>query len=106
MAGSQKSGLRTLHGRRNHRNLVEAFVEIGLVPWSTNGIEQLHAGAAQVHKYHPEFEGDSLACRSFLWAFNKLIQDSEEQRRLEAMAARLDRLQAALPLLVVLLRRC
>jgi len=75
--------------------LVELWDEIKNVPWSSNGVEQMHAGAAQVHKYHPEFEMESIACRSFMYLARPLFMPSEAAIVMERMQQKLDKYAGA-----------
>lgn len=77
--------------------LVEVWEQIKAAPWSTVGIEQLHAGAAQVHKLHPHLGRDILASRSFLWAMRALLSPEEAAARLEKMQRQLLSLQQSIP---------
>lgn len=77
--------------------LVEVRQEIKAAPWSTLGTEQLHAGAATVHKYHPQVGADVLAARSFLWCFRSLLAAPEEQERLQMLRRSLEKLQKTAP---------
>ena len=74
--------------------LVEVWEELRMVPWSTKGVEELHAGAATVKKMHPEIFDDMLACRSFLYGFRGLLAVSREEKHLAALRNNLDKMHA------------
>ena len=64
--------------------LVETVEQVQKLPWSSIGVEQAHASAAQVKKHHPEMMENMLTCRSFLSQFRPLISramDVEEVGR-------------------------
>lgn len=77
--------------------LVEVWENIKQVPWSTVGIEQLHAGAAQMHKHHPHLGSDVLSARSFCWGMRALVNAPEASARLGKMENELRRLHQSIP---------
>lgn len=52
--------------------LAEVLGEIEGLSWSSIGVEQAHAGAAQVMRHHPDFHEESMMSRAFLYTARAL----------------------------------
>ena len=52
--------------------IVEGIQRLGEVRWSTTTTEQAHGSAAIVHRFHPDFEMNSLCQRSLLHSLRSL----------------------------------
>ena len=81
----------------NRSQLVAAVSLFKEIPWSSIPVEQSHASAAVLHRFHPEYSVEMLATRATLHQMRHLFQDPAESR-VEARAAhRLQKLKHKVP---------
>ena len=71
-------------------SLVTIVEEAALLPWSSTGVEQAHAGAAQVMKHHPEFHQSSMQARSMVYNMRSVVSDESHVVKLHKLQAKLD----------------
>ena len=67
------------------------------IPWSTTPVEQAHASAACLQRYHPEYGTSMLAARATLHQCRHLFLTPPEVRKAEKTEARLAALQKKNP---------
>ena len=77
--------------------LVEILVEAEGLSWSTKGVEQAHAAAAQVMRHHPDIHQDSMMCRAFLYTVRALFTAAEHATRLAKLEGRISGVKQAKP---------
>ena len=81
----------------NRAQLVAAVSLFREIPWSSIPVEQSHASAAVLRRFHPEYSVEMLATRATLHQMRHLVQESPESR-VEARAAhRLQELRHKVP---------
>lgn len=76
---------------------IALFLEI---PWSSVPVEQAHASAAVLHRYHPDYGVNMLTARATLHQCRHLFFDPPEVRKEARAAARVDTLSRKDPLKV------
>ena len=67
------------------------------IPWSTTPVEQAHASAARLQRYHPEYGTSMLAARATLHQCRHLFLTPPEVHKAEKAEARLAALQKKNP---------
>lgn len=78
----------------NRTRLEEGVALLREVPWSSVPVEQAHASAAVLHRFHPGYSEDLLSTRATLHQCRHLFQnpdlakEDKAQKRLEAMQRR------------------
>ena len=78
----------------NRSRLEEGVALLREVPWSSVPVEQAHASAAVLHRFHPGYSEDMLSTRATLHQCRHLFQNPElakegrAQKRLEALQRR------------------
>lgn len=74
----------------NTSQLHRALLLLMDTPWGTASVEQQHASASLMRRFHPEIGQESLMARSFVHSFRHLMPSTDmEQRRVEAQRQRL-----------------
>lgn len=59
-------------------------------PWSTTLVEQGHASAAIIHKYHPSYKGEQIVARASLHQARLMLQQDAQIAKLEALEKRVE----------------
>lgn len=77
--------------------LIEVLQSISDLPWSSMAVEQAHAGAAVVMRYHPDLHEDSMMCRSMLYQMRALVTSDENSRRIARLQLSIGRIRHARP---------
>lgn len=71
-----------------HQNLVEALTLLQQWPWSSTLVEQSHASAAVLRRYHPTYEPQMLSARASLHQCRHILQIDTPLTKLAAMEER------------------
>jgi len=76
----------------NRAKLIAAVTLLQEVPWSSVPVEQAHASAAVIHRFHPEYGVDVLAtratlhqCRHFFLEPPEVSKEARESKKIEAL---------------------
>ena len=77
--------------------LVDVLGEVEDLSWSSFGVEQAHAGAAQVMRHHPDFHEGSTMSRSTLYMMRSLLSSSEHDVKLAKLEDQMSALDSATP---------
>ena len=67
------------------------------VSWTTTSVEQGHASATLVHRFHSEYNEDILLARAVIHSARNLLPDQNEERRRDREDARSARLERKAP---------
>jgi len=65
-------------------SLAEGVALLAEVPWSSVPVEQAHASAATLHRFHPGYSEEMLATRATLHQCRHLFQDPEQAKEARA----------------------
>ena len=81
----------------NKARLVSAVTLLREVPWSSVPVEQAHASAAVLHRFHPQYSTGMLATRATLHQARHLFQQPPEDRVAARAARKLEKVRRRAP---------
>ena len=76
---------------------MDVLGEVEDLSWSSLGVEQAHAGAAQVMRHHPDFHEGSRMSRATLYMMRSLLSSSEHDVKLAKLEDQMSALDSATP---------
>ena len=86
-----------LHKGFSRARLVSAVSLLREVPWSSVPVEQAHASAAVLHRYHPEYSVGLLSTRATLHQCRHLFQQPLDDRVAARAAQKLESMKRKAP---------